>query len=65
MYQVVVANGEETATANFNEVFPAWNLGEEIKSKYSLIQLIKGQMNQNLDIFFSAILQRRNVKKYM
>ena len=56
MYQVEVANGEETVTANFNKVFPAWNLGEEIKSKYSLIQLIKGQMNQNLDIFFSAIL---------
>ena len=56
MYQIVVGNGEETVTANFNEVFPAWNLYEEEKSKYSLMTLIKGQMNQNLDIFFSAIL---------
>ena len=34
VYQIVVANGEETVTANYNEVFPAWNLGSSTKSKY-------------------------------
>ena len=56
MYQIVVANGEETVTANFNEMFPAWNLGSETKSKYSLMQLIKVKWTKILDIFSSAIL---------
>ena len=65
MYQIVVGNGEETVTANFNEVFPGWNLNSETKSKYSPMQLIKGQMNQNLDIFFQPFYSDEMLKIYV
>ena len=34
VYQIVVANGEETVTANINQVIPAWNLNSKTKGTY-------------------------------
>ena len=38
VYQIVVANGEETVTANFNQVINANNENPITKCKYSLMQ---------------------------